>query len=321
MSLLEIHEPGETPLPHAGEGTLAVGIDLGTTNSVVAIAREGKPAALHDETGRALVPSVVAYPDAGGVLVGDEARALTAQQPKNVVASVKRLMGRGAADLHAVAGVLPYEIEPGTGETDMVKLRIGGKARSPVEISADYPISGPQPASALRQQVALTFVLGGLSKSVGLPQVKLGWIAAGGPPPLVADALERLETICDAYLSVSTPVQVAAPALLSAGGVIRTAIHERVRENAVCLSSLAASNPACAVMPVEAGWYAAVQVPAIASEETIVLDLLDKTGVLVHPGYFFDFEREAFLVVSLLPKPEIFAAGAEAIFTRAGVHV
>jgi molecular chaperone HscA len=137
MTLLEIHEPGETPLPHAGEGSLAVGIDLGTTNSVVAIAREGKPAALHDETGKALVPSVVAYPTAGGVLVGDEARGLMAAQPNNVVASIKRLMGRGAADLHAVAGVLPYEIEPGTGQTDMVKLRIGGKARSPVEISAE----------------------------------------------------------------------------------------------------------------------------------------------------------------------------------------
>ena len=137
MSLLEIHEPGETPLPHAGEAALAVGIDLGTTNSVVAIAREGKPAALHDETGRALVPSVVAYPSAGGVVVGDEARALTAREPRNVVASIKRLMGRGAGDLQAVAGVLPYEIEPGTGTTDMVKLRIGGKARSPVEISAE----------------------------------------------------------------------------------------------------------------------------------------------------------------------------------------
>jgi molecular chaperone HscA len=135
--LLEIHEPGETPLPHAGEGTLAVGIDLGTTNSVVAISREGKPAALHDELGKALVPSVVAYPAAGGVLVGDEARLLTAREPRNVVASIKRLMGRGAADLHTVAGVLPYEVEPGTGRTDMVKLRIGGKARSPVEISAE----------------------------------------------------------------------------------------------------------------------------------------------------------------------------------------
>jgi molecular chaperone HscA len=137
LSLLEIHEPGETPLPHAGEGSLAVGIDLGTTNSVVAISREGKPAALHDELGKSLVPSVVAYPAAGGVLVGDEARLLTAREPKNVVASIKRLMGRGTADLHTVAGVLPYEIEPGTGLTDMVKLRIGGKARSPVEISAE----------------------------------------------------------------------------------------------------------------------------------------------------------------------------------------
>jgi molecular chaperone HscA len=137
MTLLEIHEPGETPLPHAGEGSLAVGIDLGTTNSVVAIAREGKPAALHDETGKAMVPSVVAYPSTGGVLVGDEARLLLTHEPTNVVASVKRLMGRGAADLHAVAGVLPYEIEPGSGETDMVKLRIAGRARSPVEISAE----------------------------------------------------------------------------------------------------------------------------------------------------------------------------------------
>ena len=137
MSLLEIHEPGETPLPHAGEASLAVGIDLGTTNSVVAIARDGVPAALHDDTGKALVPSVVAYPDAGGVLVGEEARLLMAREPRNAVASIKRLMGRGAADLHTVAGVLPYEVEPGSGQTDMVKLRIGGKARSPVEISAE----------------------------------------------------------------------------------------------------------------------------------------------------------------------------------------
>ncbi|MBI3196332.1 MAG: Fe-S protein assembly chaperone HscA, partial [Rhodospirillales bacterium] len=137
MSLLEIHEPGETPIPHAGEASLAVGIDLGTTNSVVAIAREGVPAALHDESGKALVPSVVAYLEAGGVLVGEEARLVMAREPRNAVASIKRLMGRGAADLHAVAGVLPYEIEPGSGETDMVKLRIGGKARSPVEISAE----------------------------------------------------------------------------------------------------------------------------------------------------------------------------------------
>lgn len=186
------------------------------------------------------------------------------------------------------------------------------------EVFTDYPISGTQPASALRQQTALTFTLGGLSKSVGLPQLKLGWITVGGPAALVADALERLETICDVYLSVSTPVQIAAPDLLNAGAAIRTQIQERVRGNWAQLTALASANPACSLLPADAGWYAVVQVPAIASEETIVLDLLEHTGVLVHPGYFFDFEREAFLVISLLPEPGVFACAAEALFGRTG---
>jgi alanine-synthesizing transaminase len=151
--------------------------------------------------------------------------------------------------------------------------------------------------------------------------VKLGWLAAGGPESLVEDALERLETICDAYLSVSTPVQTAARALLIGGRAVRTLIHDRVRNNYGSLSALVSGNPACAVMPVEAGWYAVVQVPAIASEESIVLDLLDTTGVLVHPGYFFDFEREAFLIISLLPDPAVFAAAAGAMFSRLGARV
>jgi hypothetical protein len=188
------------------------------------------------------------------------------------------------------------------------------------EVFADYPVSGSRPASALRQQTALTFVLGGMSKSAGLPQVKLGWIAAGGPDALVADAMERLETICDAYLSVSTPVQVAAPELLKGGAAVRAQIQERVRGNYAQLAVLASANPACVVLPVEAGWYAVVQVPALASEDTIVLDLLDEAGVLVHPGYFFDFEREAFLVVSLLPEPHVFASAAQALFGQIGAR-
>ncbi len=188
------------------------------------------------------------------------------------------------------------------------------------EVFADYPIAAANPASALRQGKALTFALGGLSKSAGLPQVKLGWIAAGGPARLVGDALERLETICDAYLSVATPVQVAAPQLLTAGAAVRTQIQARVRENYTRLTALASANPACAVLPVEAGWYAVVQVPAVESEDTIVLDLLDETGVLVHPGYFFDFEREAFLVVSLLPDQHVFASAAQALFGQIGAR-
>ena len=186
------------------------------------------------------------------------------------------------------------------------------------EVFSDYRIAGDAPRSALRQTQALTFALGGLSKSVGLPQLKLGWIAIGGRTPQVAQALERLETICDAYLSVSTPVQLAAADLLSAGASVRAQIQSRVRKNYDRLTIAAAANPACAVIPVEAGWYAIVQVPALSPEETIVLDLLEQTGVLVHPGYFFDFEREAFLVVSLLPEPRVFVPAVEALFEHVG---
>ena len=132
--------------------------------------------------------------------------------------------------------------------------------------------------------------------------------------------MDRLETICDAYLSVSTPVQVAARELLTAGASVRTQIQKRVRENYTQLAMLASAHPACAVMPVDAGWYAVVQVPAVAPEDTIVVDLLEETGVLVHPGYFFDFEREAFLILSLLPEPSVFAAGTQALFGQIGTR-
>jgi alanine-synthesizing transaminase len=188
------------------------------------------------------------------------------------------------------------------------------------EVFAEYPIADLQPASALQKPTALTFVLGGLSKSIGLPQVKLGWIAVSGEASVVSDAMDRLETICDAYLSVSTPVQVAASELLSAGASLRAQIQRRVRDNYSQLVTVAAAHPACAVMPVEAGWYAVVQVPAVASEDTIVVDLLEQTGVLVHPGYFFDFDREAFLVVSLLPEPQVFASGTRMLFDQIGAR-
>lgn len=188
------------------------------------------------------------------------------------------------------------------------------------EVFADYPIAGPPPSSALRQDQVLTFALGGLSKSVGLPQLKLGWIAVSGPDAAVAGAMDRLETMCDAYLSVSTPVQIAAADLLTAGASVRAQIQERVRANYARLAAVASANPACAVMPAEAGWYAVVQIPAIAPEETIVLDLLENAGVLVHPGYFFDFDREAFLIVSLLPEPAVFTAALEALFRQIGTR-
>ena len=164
----------------------------------------------------------------------------------------------------------------------------------------------------------LTFALGGLSKSVGLPQLKLGWMGVGGPNDTVSDAMERLETICDAYLSVSTPVQVAAPELLKTGAHVRAQIQRRVRSNFAALVDIASAYPSCSVLPAEAGWYAVVQVPAIESEESLVLDLLERTGILVHPGYFFDFEREAFLVISLLPETSSFVSALQTLFHEIG---
>ena len=133
--LLQIHEPGETPLPHANEGGGAVGIDLGTTNSVVAVSQEGKARVLRNERGNGLIPSVVYYGETGAVTVGEAARRELLDHPDAVVSSVKRLMGRGAAEVKVLAGALPYELDTSGG--GMVKLVVGGKSLSPVEISAD----------------------------------------------------------------------------------------------------------------------------------------------------------------------------------------
>ncbi len=183
------------------------------------------------------------------------------------------------------------------------------------EVFADYRVQGfkgsrVQEFSATSASPAcLTFRLGGLSKSAGLPQVKLGWIAVDGPDALVAAALERLEMMCDTYLSVSTPVQVAAASLIEGGAVVRAAILDRIRRNLATLRSLVATRPDVTLLEPEAGWSAVIQVPATEPEERLVLRLLNERGVLVHPGYFFDFAHEAFLVLSLLPEESVFADG------------
>jgi alanine-synthesizing transaminase len=186
------------------------------------------------------------------------------------------------------------------------------------EVFGDYQLEATaQPAQFLNQCDVLVFSLGGLSKSVGLPQVKLGWIAIAGPPGLVSQTVERLEVVCDTYLSVSTPVQLAAAELLDRGRAIRAQISERLRTNFQRLNELAATWPSCRVLPSAGGWYAVVQVPTLRAEEDLVVDLLNEDGVLVHPGYFFDFPRESFLVVSLLVPDGSFTTGAERLFRRA----
>lgn len=185
------------------------------------------------------------------------------------------------------------------------------------EVFADYPLDTD--SVRLQADTCLTFRLGGLSKSAGLPQVKLGWIAVDGPDRQVVEALDRLELICDTYLSVSTPVQVAAPALIQAGAFVREQIAQRVRTNYASLRALAAAYPSTEFLNAEAGWSAVVRVPSTRSEEALALELIERDGVLVHPGFFFDFAHEAFLVVSLLPEPPTFFEGARRMLERADV--
>jgi aspartate/methionine/tyrosine aminotransferase len=139
-----------------------------------------------------------------------------------------------------------------------------------------------------------------------------------GPDALVREALERLEIICDAYLSVSTPVQVAASDLFAAGRHVRARICARIAHNYAELRRLASGHPSIEVLPADAGWSAVLRVPSTRGEEDLVLELLERDGVLVHPGFFFDFPHEAFVIASLLPEPPVFAEGVRRMLERAG---
>jgi aspartate/methionine/tyrosine aminotransferase len=180
------------------------------------------------------------------------------------------------------------------------------------EVFADYELTPGAAAAAgsvLQRTDALGFSLGGLSKSIGLPQVKLGWMAVSGPASLVEATLLKLELVCDTYLSVSTPVQTAVGELFEKGAVIRRQIQERTRRNLRALADLAAGSPECRLLRAEGGWSAMLQVPTLQPEEDLVLELLEREHVLTHPGYFFDMPRESHLVVSLLTQPDSFDDG------------
>jgi aspartate/methionine/tyrosine aminotransferase len=204
----------------------------------------------------------------------------------------------------------------GIRQDELEKLVALARARSFAivsdEVFLDYRLQASRDEVTVAAGVpreALVFSLGGLSKSAGLPQLKAGWILASGPQPLVAEALERLEWIADAFLSVSTPVQLALPDLLERGRAAADAIRARVKGNARLVAAGFPAGSRVEALPFRAGWSAVLRVPAVEPEEDLVVRLLETHGVLVQPGYFFDFPREAFLVLSLLPEPAVFADG------------
>jgi aspartate/methionine/tyrosine aminotransferase len=187
------------------------------------------------------------------------------------------------------------------------------------EVFAGYTLDArgeaERASSALEAQGALVFALGGLSKLAALPQMKLAWTVVGGPDALAEAALARLEIIADAFLSVGAPVQHALPALLASRAGVTAAIVARTRDNLALLRG-ALPGKATSVLDVEAGWYATLRVPRTRSEEQWALSLLEQDGVYVHPGHFFDFESEAYLVASLLTPQPVFREGVERLVAR-----
>ncbi len=181
------------------------------------------------------------------------------------------------------------------------------------EVFFDYSFQANNPPNLnFTGASALTFVMNGLSKMLALPQMKLGWITIFGAEELRQEAEEKLELIADTFLSVNTPVQIAAPTWLVSRHEIQAPIKLRVEENLKYLHE-ALANSNCRVLQAEGGWCAVIEIPRIESEEEIILKLLETQNVLVHPGYFFDFESEGFLVLSLIVKKDVFQEGVTVI--------
>jgi alanine-synthesizing transaminase len=176
------------------------------------------------------------------------------------------------------------------------------------EVFADYA-SAP---SALAAEGPLRFSLGGLSKSCGLPHFKLGWLAMAGPPEACEAAALRLEHIADSYLSPSTPVMAALPLLLDIGSGIRAAIAARIADNRRRAAELLGPR----LLDASGAWTAVITLDPDTDEEDLAVGLVERRGVLVHPGYFFDFDRGAHAVVSLLVPPDHLSAGLTALLEK-----
>jgi alanine-synthesizing transaminase len=177
------------------------------------------------------------------------------------------------------------------------------------EVFLDYSHDGVPRRSFVTNTDALTFTLSGVSKISALPQMKLAWVATSGPEEIVAEAGARLEIIADTFLSMNAPVQLAAPVLLDQRKQIQPILRDRLRVNLAELDRQLAGRPSCARLIVEGGWYVALRVPAIESDEDLAIGLLRKASVGVHPGHFYDFPNEGHLVLSLITEPADFREG------------
>ncbi len=196
-------------------------------------------------------------------------------------------------------------------DDDLEALEAGGLPLVVDEVFASYPLEGEVRSVYTRERPRI--VVSGLSKLAGLPQMKVGFILAGGDDGFARPLLDRLAVAADAFLSVSTPAMVALPEWLRTRDVVAGAIRARTRDNLAALRALLHEGSPISVPHVEAGWYACLRVPRTRTDEQWAIHLLEEAAVLVQPGYFYDFQEDGWLVLSLLTPPEVFGRGARAL--------
>jgi len=181
------------------------------------------------------------------------------------------------------------------------------------EVFLDCAHDGAARPSFAANAGALTFTLSGISKVSALPQMKLAWAITSGPNDIVAEAGGRLEVIADTYLSLNAPVQLAAAVLLDQRKQIQPILLDRLRANLAEVDRQLAGHPSCVRLQVEGGWYVVLRVPVLGTDEELAIDLLRKMSVIVHPGHFYDFPGDGYLVLSLITEPTTFREGVSRV--------
>jgi len=187
------------------------------------------------------------------------------------------------------------------------------------EVFLDYAHDGEHRPTFAANQDALTFTLSGISKISALPQMKLAWIAVSGPQSQIAAAMQRLEVVADTYLSLNAPVQLAAPVLLDQRKTVQPQLMRRVGANLAELDRQLAGQKSSSRLEVQGGWYAVLRIPVTGSDEDFAIDLLQRRGVLIHPGHFYDFPTDGYLVLSLITREEEFRKGISPLLDLATI--
>jgi alanine-synthesizing transaminase len=186
------------------------------------------------------------------------------------------------------------------------------------EVFLDYAHDRAGQESFASNRDVLSFTLSGVSKILALPQMKVAWIVSSGPEAKVEAALARLEVIADTYLSINAPIQWATPALLDQRRNIQQQLLDRVLGNLAELDRQLATQKTCQRLHVEGGWYAVMRIPVTQTDEELAVNLLRRKSVLVHPGHFYDFPSDGYLVLSLIAAQDDFSVGIKRLLEAVG---